>query len=79
MADSGIVCSISPADPATSGTTRRWRSFLGVEDRAHRAQSLYRTKNEARADVFDHIERFDNATRLIGYFSPVEFERKGLA
>ncbi|MBR0406366.1 MAG: IS3 family transposase, partial [Eggerthellaceae bacterium] len=36
-----------------------------------------------RADVFDYIERFYNATRrhsTIGYLSPVEFERKlGLA
>ncbi len=38
---------------------------------------------EARADVFDYIERFYNAVRrhsTIGYLSPVEFERKvGLA
>lgn len=42
-----------------------------------------RTRNEARADVFDYIERFYNGTRrhsTIGYVSPVEFERKvGLA
>jgi putative transposase len=43
----------------------------------------YRTRNEARADMFDYIERFYNAIRrhsTIGYLSPVEFERKvGLA
>jgi putative transposase len=43
----------------------------------------YHTRNEARADVFDYIERFYNAVRrhsTIGYLSPVEFERKvGLA
>ena len=47
------------------------------------AGETYRTRNEARADVFDYIERFYNATRChstIGYLSPVEFERKvGLA
>jgi putative transposase len=46
-------------------------------------QCRNRTRNEARADVFDYIERFYNATRrhsTIGYLSPVEFERKvGLA
>jgi putative transposase len=46
-------------------------------------RKTYRTRNEARADVFDYIERFYNATRrhsTIGYLSPVEFERKvGLA
>jgi putative transposase len=47
------------------------------------APYIYRTRNEARADVFDYIERFYNAIRrhsTIGYLSPVEFERKvGLA
>ncbi len=47
------------------------------------AGKICRTRDEARADVFDYIERFYNATRrhsTIGYFSPVEFERKvGLA
>jgi putative transposase len=46
-------------------------------------RKTYRTRNEARADVFDYIERFYNAVRrhsTIGYLSPVEFERKvGLA
>ncbi len=47
------------------------------------ARKIYLTRNEARADVFDYIERFYNAIRrhsTIGYVSPVEFERKvGLA
>jgi putative transposase len=47
------------------------------------ARKTYRTRNEARADVLDYIERFYNATRrhsTIGYLSPIEFERKvGLA
>jgi putative transposase len=43
------------------------------------AGKIYRTRSEARADVFDYIESFYNATRrhsTIGYLSPVEFERK---
>jgi putative transposase len=43
------------------------------------ARKSYRTRNEAKADVFDYIERFYNAIRrhsTIGYLSPVEFERK---
>jgi putative transposase len=42
----------------------------------------YRTRNEARADVFDYIERFYTANRrhsTIGYLSPVEFERRSPA
>jgi transposase InsO family protein len=46
-------------------------------------RKVYRTRDAARADIFDYIERFYNATRrhsTIGYVSPVEFERKvGLA
>jgi hypothetical protein len=37
----------------------------------------YRTRNELRAEVFDHIERFYNPKRrhsTIGYISPVQFE-----
>jgi putative transposase len=46
-------------------------------------RKVYRTRDAARADVFDYIERFYNTIRrhsTIGYLSPVEFERKvGLA
>jgi len=43
------------------------------------ARRIYRTRDEARADVFDCIERFDNTKRrhsTIGYLSPMEFEIK---
>ena len=44
---------------------------------------MYRTPNEAKAGVFDYIERFYNPKRwhsTIGYLSPMEFERQaGLA
>jgi putative transposase len=47
------------------------------------AKKVYRTRDDARADVFDYIEGFCNTVRrhsMIGYVSPVEFERKlGLA
>jgi len=41
------------------------------------ARKTYRTRNEARADVFDYIERFYNPVRrhsTIGYIRPMEFE-----
>ena len=43
------------------------------------ASKLYRTRGEAKADVFDYIERFYNPKRrhsTIGYVSPMEFERQ---
>lgn len=46
-------------------------------------RKVNRIRGAARADVFDHIDRFYNATRrhsTIGHVSPVEFEaRLGLA
>jgi putative transposase len=58
-------------------------SFFSSLKTERAGRKTYRTRNEARADVFDYIERFYNATRrhsTIGYLSPVEFERKvGLA
>ena len=39
------------------------------------------TRDEARADVFDYIERFSNPKRrhsTIGYLSPVEFENAAM-
>jgi transposase InsO family protein len=43
------------------------------------ARKVYRTRNEAKADVFDYIERFYNPKRrhsTIGYLSPVEYEKQ---
>jgi len=43
------------------------------------ARKMYRTRDEAKADVFDYIERFYNPKRrhsTIGYMSPMEFERQ---
>lgn len=47
------------------------------------ARKVYRTKDDAKADVFDYIERYYNPKRrhsTIGYMNPVEFKmRAGLA
>ena len=43
------------------------------------ARKIYRTRNQARADVFDYIERFYNPTRrhsTLGYLSPMDFEKQ---
>lgn len=46
-------------------------------------RKTYRSRDKARADVFDYIERFYNTHRwhsAIGYVSPAEFEKRvGLA
>lgn len=51
-------------------------STLKIE-RVHRC--CYRTRSEARADIFDYIERFYNPRRrhsTLGQISPMEFERR---
>ena len=44
-------------------------------------RKVYRTCDEARADVFDYIERFYNPRRRhskLGYLSPMEFEARAM-
>ena len=81
MADNGVVCSMS-----RSGNVRdnaAMESFFSSLKTERIGKKAYRTRDDARADVFDYIERFYNTVRrhsTIGYVSPVEFERKvGLA
>lgn len=42
-------------------------------------KKVYRSRDQARADAFDYIERFYNPTRrhsTLGYLSPIDFERQ---
>ena len=42
-------------------------------------QKIYRTMAQAKADVFDYIERFYNPNRrhsTLGYLSPIDFDRE---
>jgi len=81
MADNGVDCSMSRSGNVwDNAAMESFFSSLKIE-RINR--KVYRTRDAARADVFDYIERFYNTVRrhsTIGYISPVEFERKvGLA
>ena len=43
-------------------------------------QKRYRTRQAARADIFEYIERFYNPVRrhsTLGYQSPMQFEQQG--
>ena len=53
-------------------------SFFSSLKTERTVRKVYRTRDQARADVFDCIERFYNPRRrhsTIGYLSPMEFER----
>src|SRR3954466_9328 len=80
MADSGIVCSMSRSGNVWDNAAME--SFFSSLKTERIERKTYRTRNEARADVFDYIERFYNATRrhsTIGYVSPVEFAQAGIS
>jgi putative transposase len=54
-------------------------SFFNLLKRERIRRKVYRTRDQARADVFDYIEMFYNPTRKHarnGMLSPVEFERQ---
>jgi putative transposase len=54
-------------------------SFFSSLKTERTARKTYRTRDQAKADVFDYIERFYNPKRrhsTIGYQSPVEFEKQ---
>jgi len=81
MADHGIICSMSRSGNVWDNAAME--SFFSSLKTERTEGKTYRTRDEARADVFDYIDRFYNTIRrhsTIGYLSPVEFERKvGLA
>jgi putative transposase len=79
MADHGIVCSMSRAGNVWDNAAME--SFFSSLKTERTARKTYRTRDEAKADVFDYIERFYNPRRrhsTIGYLSPVEFEKRAL-
>jgi len=54
-------------------------SFLSSLRTERIARKTYRTRDEAKADVFNYIERFYNPKRrhsTIGYVCPIAFEAK---
>jgi putative transposase len=81
MADNGVVCSMSRSGNVWDNAAME--SFFSSLKTERIGKKVYRTRDDARADVFDYIERFYNTVRrhsTIGYVSPVEFERTaGLA
>jgi putative transposase len=81
MADNGGDCSMSRSGNVWDNAAME--SVFSSMKTERIGRKVYRTRDVARADVFDYIERFYNTIRrysTIGYLSPVEFERKvGLA
>ena len=77
MEDNGIICSMSRSGNVWDNAAME--SFFSSLKTEWTARKVYRTRAEAKADVFDYIERFYNPKRrhsTIGYLNPVEFEKQ---
>jgi len=73
----GITCSMSGKGSCYDNAVVE--SFFASLKRERTRQRKYATRAEARADVFDYIERFYNRKRRHGYvgnISPAEFEER---
>lgn len=75
LKEQGIRCSMSRAGEVWDNSAME--SFFSSMKTERVARKVYRTRDEARADVFDYIECFYNPRRrhsTLGYVSPIEFE-----
>ena len=71
----GIQCSMSGRGNCYDNAAVE--SFFGILKRERVNQMHYRTREEARADIFEYIECFYNRKRLhgyVGYISPADYE-----
>ena len=77
LAKHGIECSMSAS--ANCYDNAVVESFFGLLKRERVNRVRYRTRDEARADLFDYIEVFYNRKRRHGYLgnvSPADFEEQ---
>lgn len=76
----GMICSMSrKGDPWDNAVMESFFGSLKTELIHHKH---YKTRDEARRDIFEYIEIFYNRVRLhsaLGYLSPVQFAAKAVA
>ena len=80
LAEQGIICSMSRAGEVWDNSAME--SFFSTMKTERVSRKVYRTRSEARSDVFDYIESFYNPKRrhsTLGYVSPVQFEEAQFA
>lgn len=77
LGELGVTCSMSRAGNCWDNSAME--SFFKSLKTERTDRKTYRTRDQAKADVFDYIERFYNSRRrhsTLGYISPVEYERQ---
>lgn len=80
LAKHGIDCSMSSRGSCYDNAPVE--SFFSLLKRERIRRRIYRTREEAKADIFDYIECFYNRRRkhaYLGYISPVEFETRAMS
>lgn len=73
MADNRVACSMSRSGNVWDNAAME--SFFSSPKTERVGRKTYLTRNHAKADMFDYIERFYNPTRrhsTLGYLSPIE-------
>ena len=76
LIDHGVTCSMSRSGNCWDNAAME--SFFSTLKMERTNRQHYRTRDEAKADVFDYIERFYNPRRrhsTLGYLSPVDYEQ----
>jgi len=77
MSENGVACSMSRSGNVWDNAAME--SFFSSLKTERIGKKVYRTRDQARADVFDYVEGFYNPTRrhsTLGYLSPIDFERR---
>ena len=72
-----ITCSMSRSGECWDNAAME--SFFSTLKTGRCARTVYQNRKQARADVFDYIERFYNPFRKhskLDYLSPVQFEER---
>ncbi len=78
LSDLGVTCSMSRSGNVWDNSVME--SFFSSLKTERVARKIYPTRDAARTDIFDYIERFYNPTRrhsTLDYLSPIEFEKQG--
>ncbi len=75
MADNGVTCSMRRSGNVWDNAVME--SFFSSLKTERVGQKIYRTRAQAKADMFDYIECFYNPNRrysTLAYLSPIDFE-----
>ena len=77
--DNNIECSMSARGSCYDNAVVE--SFFASRKRERCKRTKYKTREDAKADIFDYIERFYNRKRMhsyLGYVSPVQYEKQAV-